>query len=254
MGLATGVLGAGVRRSGLTRVLATSPPAIRMCGAFLWQPNNPLRRFEYPWAFHAISAAGRGLTVLDVGGSLAGMQWVLSRQGHTVINVDPGMAAAGRGWSVSPELHRRLSRAFRADVQLRPTTIGAAGIPDDSIDVLLSISTLEHLTPEDLDEFARHARRVLRADGVAVITVDLYLDLAPFTAETANDWGRNIDVRALLDDAGLELLDGNRAELLGYPEFDPDEIIEHADRYLRGRYPGLAECIVARPRRPETAR
>jgi SAM-dependent methyltransferase len=133
-------------------------------------------------------------------------------------------------------------------VSLRPTTIGDADIPDASVDVLLSISTLEHLTPEDVAEVCRHARRVIRSDGVAVITVDLYLDLAPFTHRHSNEYGRNIDVRRLLYDAGLELTAGEPSELLGFPSFVPEAIEANADHYLRGPWPAFAQCVVARPR------
>jgi hypothetical protein len=177
------------------------------------------------------------------------MQWVLARDGHEVINVDPGLSAAGRGWNVDPRLHRRLTRAFGGGVSLRPTTIGNAGIPDESVDVLLSISTLEHMTPEDIAEFCRHARRVIGADGVAVITVDLYLDLTPFTHQDRNVYGCNIDVLRMLDEAGLELVVGEPSELLGFPDFAPEEIRADADRYLRGNWPAFAQCLVARPRR-----
>jgi len=243
-----GSFGLRVRRSGLDRVLAMQPRVARRCGPFLWQSNNLTRLFEYPWAYHTVDALDRKLRIVEIGGGLSGMQWVLGGDGHEVINVDPGLSAAGKGWSVDPRLHRRLTRAFGGEVSLRPTTIGDAGIPDEFVDVVLSISTLEHLTPEDVAEFCRHARRVIRSDGVAVLTVDLYLDLTPFTEEGSNAYGRNIDVRRLLDDAGFELIAGDPSELLGFPSFAPGVIRANAHRYLRGLWPAFAQCLVARPR------
>jgi SAM-dependent methyltransferase len=243
-----GSFGVRVRRAGLDRILALRPGVARRCGPFLWQSNNLTRLFEYPWAYQMIAALDSRLRIVEIGGALSGMQWVLAGDGHEVINVDPGMSAAGRGWNVDPRLHRRLTRAFGGEVSLRPTTIGQAGIPDQSVDVLLSISTLEHLTPEDVAEFCRHAHRVVRPDGVAVITVDLYLDLTPFTEEGSNEYGRNLDVRRLLHDAGLELMVGEPSELLGFPSFVPEDIRANADRYLRGPWPAFAQCVVARPR------
>ena len=175
------------------------------------------------------------------------MQWVLASEGHEVINVDPGLAAAGRGWNLNPNLHGRLSRALGARVDLRPTTIDAAGIPDQSVDVLVCISTLEHMTREDITEFCRHARRVIKDDGLAIITIDLFLDSTPFTNKTSNRYGRNVDVRQLLDDAGLKLAAGTPHELFGFPDFAAEVIQANAGEYLRGRYPAFAQCLVARP-------
>ena len=248
LGLALSVFGVALRRSGLARAIAASPSAARMFGPFMWQPSNPARKYEYPWAFHTIKSLGSNLRIVEVGGGLAGMQWVLGSDGHEVVNVDPGLAAAGKGWNVPPAMHQRLSRAFGGDVQLRATTIGAAELADESVDVLLSISTLEHLTLDDVQEFCRHARRVIRRDGVAVLTIDLFLDLEPFTTSTSNRYGRNLDVRRLLTDSGLELVTGTPSELLGFPEFVPDAVQANVRNYTRGRYPALSQCVVARPR------
>jgi hypothetical protein len=244
---ALSLYGIALRRTGVVRILALRPRVARLCGPFLWQPNSATRLFEYPWAHQTIASLGRTLRVVEVGGGLSGMQWVLASDGHQVINVDPGLAAAGKGWSLNPNLHHRLSSAFGGAVDLRPATIGAAGIPDHSVDVLLSISTLEHMTREDVTEFCRHARRVIRDDGLAIISIDLFLDLAPFTNKASNRYGRNVDVRGLLDDAGLELAAGTPSELFGFPAFATEAIQAHAGDYLRGRYPAFAQCLVARP-------
>lgn len=248
LNLALGPLGAALRRSGATRLLSASPAVARECGPFLWQPNSLTRLFEYPWVADTVGGLGPALRIVEVGGGLSGMQWVLAQAGHDVVNVDPGMAAAGRGWSLPRAMHERLSAAFGAEVELREATIGDAGLPDGSVDVLLCVSTLEHMTPEDVAEFCGHVPRLLKDTGTAVITADLFLDLQPFTERTTNVYGRNVDVRRLLDDAGLELVAGQESELLGFPGFAPDAVLGNADRYLRGRYPVFAQCMVARRR------
>jgi SAM-dependent methyltransferase len=242
LGPALGLTGIVLRRSGATRLLARSPAAVRACGPFVWQPNSRTRLFEYPWAYHEIAALGGPRTVVEVGGALSGMQWVLAGAGHRVVNLDPGLDTAGVA------MHERLSRAFSAPVDHRTTTIGKAGLESGLADVVLSISTLEHMTDADLAEFCREVGRVLKPDGVAVLTVDLFLDLAPFTVRERNKYGRNLDLRQVLDEAVLEVTSGNESELLGFPAFDPDAIRAAEGRYLRGRYPSLAQCLVARPR------
>src|SRR5579862_5521991 len=141
------------RRGRVARILGD-----RRRGPFAFQANNGTRVFEYPWAYTAIAnhraaRGGRALTIVELGGSLAGLQWVLAREGHRVINVDPGLEARGVGWDVNAERHRALSRTFDAPVELVPKTLAAAGLADASADALLAISTIEHFAPADLAEF-----------------------------------------------------------------------------------------------------
>lgn len=232
------------RRNRVSRLLG-----VRYQGPFAFQANNGTRVYEYPWAYSAINAHRRGhpLTIVELGGSLAGLQWVLAREGHRVINVDPGLNARGVGWDVNADRHRELSRAFGAPVELRPKTLAQADLENDSADVLLAISTIEHFAPPDLAEFAAHAARVIKPDGVVILTIDLFLDLAPFSSVEHHQYGTNVDVRRLLSDANLELVQGNPKELHGFPEFTPDHVMAGLAGYLVGQpYPALAQCLIAR--------
>ncbi len=237
------------RRGRVARILGD-----RRRGPFAFQANNGTRVFEYPWAYTAIAnhraaRGGRALTIVELGGSLAGLQWVLAREGHRVINVDPGLEARGVGWDVNAERHRALSRTFDAPVELVPKTLAAAGLADASADALLAISTIEHFAPADLAEFAAHAARVIRPDGVVILTIDLFLDLAPFSNVERHQYGTNVDVRKLLDESGLEIAHGNPSELYGYSEFRPERVMAGLSSYLIGRpYPALAQCLIARRR------
>ena len=225
---------------------------IRYLGPFAYQPNNSTRQFEYPWAYakvaeHSAANEGRRLRVVDVGGSLGGLQWVLAREGHQVVTVDPGLEARGVGWAVNAATHQAISRALRAPVQLIPTTLAGADLATASVDVLLSVSTLEHLASADLAEFSAHAARVLRPGGIVVLTIDLFLDVRPFAPADHNMYGTNVDVCALLDDAGLTLHEGQRSELLGFPDFNAPNVLARLSEYLVGvNYPALAQCVVAR--------
>lgn len=231
------------RRNRLSRLLG-----VRYRGPFAFQANNGTRVYEYPWAYSAIKAHRTGqMTIVELGGSLAGLQWVLAREGHRVINVDPGLAARGVGWDVNADRHRALSRAFSAPVQLIPATLAEAGLADGTADVLLAISTIEHFAPADLAEFAAHAARIIKPDGVVILTVDLFLDLAPFSRVEHHQYGTNVDVHRLLSDAKLELVQGNPKELHGFPEFTPERVMAGLAGYLVGQpYPALAQCLIAR--------
>ena len=217
----------------------------RSRGPFAWQTNNSIRIFEYPWAYHAIRRQGSHLRVLEVGGGLSGLQFVLGAEGDSMINVDPGQSE--HGWNYEAELHRRLCKALKAPVQLFDKKIDSLEGPPYSFDVVLSVSALEHFPDADLAILASAIRRLLKPDGIVVMTIDLFLDLRPFSQREQNEYGRNLDIREFLNMAGLRLIDGNPAELLGFPEFNPTEIMGNLGTYLIGEgYPALSQCVVAR--------
>ncbi|MGI8512699.1 MAG: class I SAM-dependent methyltransferase [Solirubrobacteraceae bacterium] len=222
-------------------------PVARWLGPFAWQPNSTTRSAEYPFAHGQIAALGRPVRIVDVGAGLSGLQFVLAAEGDAVTTVDP--AAAGRTqWPLDCAVHARLCRHLRAPVSLVGATLAEAALPDDSADVLLCISTLEHLDPGEVEAFAGQVKRVLAPDGIAILTVDLFLDLAPFTGVPANATGRNVDIRALLERAGLSLVAGEPAELCGFGEFDPGAIRARQSEFLEARHaPVLAQCLVAAP-------
>jgi SAM-dependent methyltransferase len=120
-----------------------------------------------------------------------------------------------------------------------------AELPDASVDVVYSISTIEHIPVELLPSILAEVNRILVPGGRFVLTVDLFLDLEPFSDQTRNITGANIDVRWLVESAGLELEQGDRRELLGYPEFDPKQIMGNLFSYEYGAfYPSLAQVLV----------
>lgn len=215
-------------------------------GPFAGQ-NNSTREFEYPWVYHQVSQLGAKRTIVEIGGSVGGMQFVLAREGHTVINVDPGQAATGRGWALSPEAHAWLGRRFGVDVQLVLKTIQESGLPDNLADAVVCISALEHFSDVDRNAAAVHIRRILKPGGVLVMTVDLFLDLEPFCDRAVNEYGRNVNVREWLAQAGLELVTGTPAELRGFEGFSPNAVLRELSQYHVGSgYPALAQCLVAR--------
>ena len=136
-----------------------------MAGRYAWQSNNSTRAFEYPWAHEEIQGLGHNLVIADVGASLAGLQFTLANEGHEVHAVDPGLNATGVGWEVDLTFHELLAKTYRAPVQLHPTSFQDAGFADDSLDVVLSVSTIEHFGQVDLASFAQAARRALKPGG-----------------------------------------------------------------------------------------
>ena len=235
-------------RDGLRMQLARFQPERvreRRRGPFQYQLNNSTRVFEYPWAFHT-AGVRPGMEVLEIGGGLSGFQFALAGAGCRVVNVDPGMQTETFSFPCDQASMARLNAVYATDVQLRNTTLDRAGLADASFDVAFSISVLEHLDDEQLATAVREAYRVLRRGGRLVMTVDLYLNAAPFTEPVRNRYGRNVDLRALASHAPFERELGEPSQLHGFPEFDTRRILADLDRYLIGSYPALVQCMVLR--------
>jgi len=228
----------------IPRTCRTLPGIANLCGYFALQTNNDTRTFEYPWAYNVLQAK-KGMQILEIGGGVSGLQFVLERIGCYVTNVDPGLAARGKGWSVTPAAIATLNKHFDTGVELMNCFIEDAGIKDESQDRVVSISTIEHIPDDDIRSILSHIHRVLKPGGIFVLTLDLFLDVEPFAKASTNRYGKNISARWLVEESGLSLVHGRPAELYGFPEFNSDEIRNNRDRYLVGNgYPAMVQTMV----------
>ena len=217
-------------------------------GPFSIQENNTTREFEYPWAFYSAHIKP-GMRVLELGGGLSGFQFVLDKSGCSVVNVDPGMEAKGIGWPCDHTSMKKLNNLFGANVELRNTTIENAELDEGSIDRAFSISVIEHLTDADMSNATSHIYRYLRPGGLFVLTVDLFLNLHPFCSRMTNRFGRNQNVRRIVESGNWEIVEGIEEQLFGFDSFNPDSILSNLENYLIGRYyPALVQCLVLRKR------
>lgn len=235
--------GRNIRFGGVLQKIVPASFYQKWRGPFAIQPNNTTREFEYPWAFHA-TPLSRGMSVLEIGGGLGGFQFALSRAGCRVVNVDPGLQAEGLGWKCDVATIQALNRCFATSVQLFQTTMEKAGLQADSFDRIFSISVIEHLAPEELAGVMKEAHRVLRPGGSFVLTVDLSLNLSPFTSRSTNQFGRNVNLKELVSNAPFLLEQGNPEELYGFPGFSADRIQSNLENYFVGSYPVLVQCFV----------
>lgn len=234
------------RMTGLKTVAQRALPfswSARLLGPYSVQTNNTFRAFEYPWAYFALQPEP-GQRVVDIGGGLSGFGFTLSKQGCQVVNVDPGMEAQGVGWPCTPDSVARLNRAFGTQVELRNTTVRNAALEPESFDRAVSISVLEHLPRQEIEEVMRTVFACLKPGGTFVITLDLFLDTAPFSDRPRNKYGENVEASWIASLAPFELIVGDRAELFGFPEFDSKRILGNLSEYLIGSYPALAQCMV----------
>lgn len=220
------------------------PIISRVAGMFAFQPNSTTRAFEYPWAF----AAGQlqpGLDILEIGGGLSGFQFVLSKNSMKVVNVDPGLKARGKGWPVDPQLVERLNINFGTNVILKHCFIDDAGLKDESFDRVFCISTLEHIPEPDIITIINSVRRVLKPGGLFALTIDLFLDLNPFTNVESNYQGRNILIPKLIEHSCMKPIHGKPEELYGFQEFNEQCILKNCESYLIGEsYHVMVQTLV----------
>ena len=218
----------------------------KYAGPFFLQPNNTTREFEYPWAFYATPIMA-GQRILEIGGGLSGFQFVLDKLGCKVINVDPGQdAATSKGWpSPGTSTMATLNHLFGTSVELRNTIVKYANFELQSFDRIFSISVVEHLPDEEIEDIMSITFDCLKPGGYFILTVDLFLNIVPFASQQTNQYGKNINVKHLVEIAPFVLVQGNRFELNGYPEFNSDKIQNNLKTYYIGRkYPTLIQCIV----------
>lgn len=215
----------------------------RLNGAFSWQINNMTRRFEYPWAFYAAPVVP-GMRVLEIGGGLSGFQFVLDRLGCKVTNVDPGLEAGGIGWPCDQASITRINRIFGTSVELLNTTIDKVRLEPESFDRVYAISVIEHMTQAESFDMMRAVYRLLKPGCFFILTVDLFLNLEPFTTRKTNEYGTNVNIKSLIETTPFILADGNPVELYGYQEFDKENIQSNLETYFWGSYPALVQCVV----------
>ena len=165
----------------------------RLTGPFSLKTTTATRAFEFPWAYEAIAPAP-GMKVLEIGGSLAGLQFALARAGAEVTNVDPGEDTTGMGWPVDQRRIDRLNRSLGTQVSLINSTLGEAAIGGEVFDAVVSVSTIEHIPATDHPSLMAEIARVLKPGGRCVLTVDLFLNLQPFSDRVSNQFGTNADI------------------------------------------------------------
>jgi 2-polyprenyl-3-methyl-5-hydroxy-6-metoxy-1,4-benzoquinol methylase len=232
-----------------TTIEAISNPTDPDYGPFAFQWNSDTRVFEYPWAF-LTAKAEPGMRVLDIGGGVSGLQYVLDKGGCEVTNVDPSARPEFRSgfsqdFGLNPDLHAALNTVFDTNVTLVADTIQDADLAPASFDRVFCLSVIEHITAEDGAQVMESIGRLLRPGGQGIFTVDLFFDLKPFGVLDRNVWGINHNIAELVKSSGLTMVDGDPRELLGFPEFDYDRVVSLIpELHLGNFYPTVPQTFV----------
>ena len=244
----------GGRHKGLVAQLRRVPPTTRRAilrnvrvqrarGPFAFQPNTSTRAYEYPWVYHQMAQL-KPSRILEIGGALSGLQFVLAKDGHEVHNVDPFLDYGVGDYDVDPiEEHAALNRAFATNVVLHHATLPKAELKG-TFAAAYCISTIEHLSPADIEATLRAVKKLLAPGGLLVLTIDLFLNLAPFCDRTTNAWGTNASVAWLDELIGYEMVAGEKSELYGFADFSTEAILSRLEEFAIGtHYPQLAQLV-----------
>lgn len=239
---AVGLLNSLVPASGRSKILQQQAVK-RARGPFAFQPNSSTRSYEYPWAYHQLKGLGPS-RILDIGGALSGLQFVLAKEGSDVHNVDPFVDYGSGEYDVDPVAeHAALNTLFGTHVTLHRSTLPEATI-HGSFDAVTCISTIEHLDPVDIEETMKRITELLKPGGLLVVTLDLFVNLEPFCGRTSNEWGTNCSAAWLQELTGFELVTGEPQELYGYEQFTPDYVLSNLEQYAMNQYyPTLAQLL-----------
>jgi hypothetical protein len=220
-----------------------SGPVRRSRGPFAYQQNSTTRTYEYPWVYEQLSSLGPS-RILDIGGALSGMQFVLAKDGHQVHNVDPFYDFGTGEYNIDPIAeHATLNRVFGTDVVLHRSTLPDAGLTGEFA-AAVCISAIEHFPPGDIEATLAAVKSLLAPGGLLVLTIDLFLDLSPFCSRATNIWGSNASVAQIDELLGYTMVAGERRELNGYPEFTTDAILSRLEEFAIGAgYPAMAQLV-----------
>jgi 2-polyprenyl-3-methyl-5-hydroxy-6-metoxy-1,4-benzoquinol methylase len=218
----------------------------RLRGPFAFQGNSTTRAYEYPWTYHQLHNLGPS-RIVEIGGAFSGLQFVLAKDGHEVHNVDPFFDYGRGGYEVeAAEEHASLNRAFGTNVILHKSTLPEADLTG-RFSAIVCVSTLEHLPPESIEATLSTVKRLIAPGGLVVLTIDLFLNLAPFCDRTTNIWGSNSSVAWIEDILGYEMIAGERTELYGYKEFSADNVLGRLEEFaVNAGYPQMAQLVTFR--------
>ena len=185
--------------------------------------NSHTRVWEYPWAFHAVSLEA-GMVVADIGGGMSGFSISLASTGADVTVVDPNLDGTPTGqvfndwcsrWGVSVQVRRS---------RMEPNTLSSA-----SYDVIYCLSVVEHiLQPLQRAALIRGCYAALKPGGKFVVTLDLHLEIVPFTKRENLPNLVNVPVSEFLEQAPFELRVGEPREIYGHAEFDEQIVLRGA--------------------------
>lgn len=131
-------------------------------------PNETDRdiKIEHLHRYYAITDLVRGKSILDAASGEGYGSYILSQYAYHVTGLDLSAEAI---------VHSKLTYA-KDNISFVQGSIDELPIPDNSIDVVVSFETIEHVNEETQHRFLQEIKRVLKPNGLLVIsTPDKYI-------------------------------------------------------------------------------
>jgi SAM-dependent methyltransferase len=127
---------------------------------------RPFRLWEYAWLYRTLNLSAGGVSVLDLGGPATHLTILSAIAGCRVTTIDINSEFVAAARECARELQIDSLDARVGDMR------DLAAFPNDSFDVIVSCSVLEHLTGNDQEIALREMARVLRPGGMVGLTFD----------------------------------------------------------------------------------
>jgi len=133
--------------------------------------NHEHRRWEYGLAKALLDQTGEKLTVIDVGSGASPLGIALKLAGHDVWETDSG----AYGNPVKQLQHQCMTYKVEIPWVLQPSE-EMPDVPDDTFDVTLSISVMEHVDAEREKDAWLELKRITKPGGLIFATMDFHPD------------------------------------------------------------------------------
>lgn len=127
---------------------------------------RPFRLWEYAWLYRILNLSAGGLRVLDLGGPATHLTLLAAIAGCDVITLDVNVEFVAAARECARELRLASLDASVGDMR------DLSAFSNDSFDVVVSCSVLEHLTGHDQEIALRETARVLKPGGLVGLTFD----------------------------------------------------------------------------------
>lgn len=180
-------------------------------------PIGPNKYWEYPWILANLNLK-KGMSILDVGCGKSPIQFLLADLGCNVYAIDPNENVEWHG------INRKLAKLFNCSIEYRKEGGESISYDDNTFDRVCCISVIEHCNLSIQRKILTEMIRVLKPEGICVITVDYTI---PRTNIALNS---NINVANLLSTKGVELVGRRNKDLFpSEPGFNYIKLIENSD-------------------------
>ncbi len=137
---------------------------------FRWHDTHFSRAWEYPWVAARLDLRP-GVSLLDAGAGRSPLPFYCADRGATVCTVDSGNPGSSGAWGYFDygAAHAGIT-SYNMDFCRLPWA------QDGGFDYVVSVSVIEHLPAAARRQAWPEFRRVLKAGGRLVLTIDLQLD------------------------------------------------------------------------------